>query len=358
MKNTRKYTAIMIALIVIGITSTVQAQTSEKVNISFAITGLDTFWSNTLTIDGTTYTRSQLPKTFTWDVGSEHIVTAITPLTAWDANYTFASWTNGNGLTGSTGTFITPSTATTVTANYQKVETTSVTFGFTSLDTYWGNTLIIDGVSYTRGQLPKTFTWQPGTEHAVTALTPLTAGYVGAPTYMFTGWTNGNGLTGTTGTFVTPDSAVTVTANYVESSDPLTTEITIHCSPTVINKYGDTTTTITGTLTSDSTGIVRYVELSYFDGVEWLPIQTTTTSDTGVYSYEWDVPETVANGQYAIKAEFLGDSTYESSSATTGSGSSNLFVVPEYSWGGLSVVLVCFAAFLVVKARRRTTPKA
>ena len=351
----------MIALIVLGLaitsTSTVQAQPS-KVKIYFTATGLDTFWNNTLTVDDTTYTRGQLPKTFNWEIGSTHTITALTPLTTWDANYTFTGWTNGNGLTGSSGTFTTPNTDTTVTATYTKVETVSVTFGFTSLDTYWDDTLTIDGTTYTRAHLPKAFTWEPGTEHTVTALTPVTAGYYHAPTYMFTGWTNGNGLTGTTGTFVTPNSDVTVTATYVESSDPLTTEITIHCSPTVINKYGDTTTTITGTLTSDSTGIVRYVELSYFDGVEWLPIQTTTTSDTGVYSYEWDVPETVANGQYAIKAEFLGDSTYEGNSATTGSGSSDLFVVPEYSWGGLSVVLVCFAAFLVVKARRRTTPKA
>jgi len=253
--------------------------------------------------------------------------------------------------------------AITSTSTVQAQSTVQVIFNVDSSDAleyFGGATLIIDGTTYTRWQISwaTTFNWQPGSEHTVTVLTPLKEDWYGAPTYRFSHWSNGNGLVGTTGTFITPSTptTVTVTANYIISETVLPTEITVACTPTTVNKYGNTTTTITGTLTSNGIGVVREVELSYFDGIAWIPIQTVVTSETGVYSYPWDVPETVANGQYAIKAEFLGDSTFAGSSATTGSGSS-LFVVPEYSWGGLSVVLVCFAAFLVVKARRRSATK-
>lgn len=255
--------------------------------------------------------------------------------------------------------------AITSTSTVQAQSTVQVIFKVNSLEdelSYSGDILIINGTTFTRwsaqGDYRTTYNCNPGDVLIVTALTPVKATWWGAPSYRFSHWSNGNGLVGSNGTFITPSTptTVTVTANYIISETVLPTEITVACTPTTVNKYGNTTTTITGTLTSNGIGVVREVELSYFDGIAWIPIQTVVTSETGVYSYPWDVPETVANGQYAIKAEFLGDSTFAGSSATTGSGSS-LFVVPEYSWGGLSVVLVCFAAFLVVKARRRSATK-
>lgn len=333
-------------MVVAFFSSTAQAQSS--VSINFAITGLDNFNGNALTIDGTSYTKNWIP-TFTWKPGTEHTITALTPLTGWDAvEHVFTSWTNGNGLTEATGIFTTPTTSTTVTANYGEVQTVSITFGFTGLETFWGDTLTIDGATYTRGNLPKTFTWEPGTEHAVTALTPLTAWDA---TYRFTGWTNGNGLTAITGTFTTPDTDTTVTANYIVSSEPLSTELTIQCSPTTVDKYGDATTTISGVLTSGSSTVIGEVELTCFDGAEWLAIATGTTTSAGTYSHAWNVPETIANGQYVLKAEFLGDSNYSGCSAVA-EGDSSLFVVPEYAWGGLSVLFACFGAFLVIKVRR------
>jgi hypothetical protein len=79
-----------------------------------------------LTIDGTTYSYSTLPHTFTWTSGSTHSVTATTPVGAGSGKqYRWNNWTNSGGLTvngGSSGqpggTYTVPSSTTTVTANY------------------------------------------------------------------------------------------------------------------------------------------------------------------------------------------------------------------------------------------------
>jgi len=78
--------------------------------------------------------------------------------------------------------------------------------------------LTIDGSNtYTYAQLPHTWYWRPGTTHTVTASTPVS----GAPgtRYVFSGWVNGGGLSGASGTYYIGDlgthaSGVTVTATY------------------------------------------------------------------------------------------------------------------------------------------------
>ncbi len=74
-----------------------------------------------LTIDDVGYDYYDLPSTqFIWETESKHTVVVSTPLTGWDKTiYTFDHWTNGNGLTGTSGTFITPSSDITATANYK-----------------------------------------------------------------------------------------------------------------------------------------------------------------------------------------------------------------------------------------------
>ena len=359
MKNTVKYASIIVALLLImgtgtGILAPCQAQTTP-VSVSFKTTSLDTFYGTTLIINGTNYAKGGV--TFqNVAPGTTYEVTALTPLTAGWYNapeYRFTGWTNGgDGLTESTGVFVTPTTDTVVTANYEKISKVDIQFSFSGL-AYDEYALIIDGEYYTKNYIPadKVY-WEPGTAHTITALSPLTATWVGAPVHRFLGWTNGNGLVGETSIFITPDSATTVTANYIVSSEPLATNVTIKCTPTVVDKYGDATTTITGTLSSESVSVIREVELSYFDGLEWIAISKVTPTSSGAYAYAWIVPESIANGQYAIKAEFPGDSTFNACEATA-MGDSGLFVVPEYAWGGLSVLLVCFAAFLVVKLRRK-----
>ncbi|MCW4009488.1 MAG: hypothetical protein NWF05_02570 [Candidatus Bathyarchaeota archaeon] len=322
-----------------------------SVTVTFATSGISNVNDDILTIDGTGYNYWSIPS-FKWEKSSTHTVTAETPLTGWDTKvYGFVDWTNGNGLTGASGTFTTPETDTTVTANYA-IGTVDIQFTTSTLSTFTGGVVLtIDSVGYDYWDLPSThFTWQIGSMHNIVVSTPLTGW--DDTVYEFSSWTNGNGLSGTSGTYAVPGSDAVVTANYVSSSSPAVTSLTISVIPETVDKTGTDSGIITGFLTSSGSGVQgKTITLSYFDGVSWNQIGTNSTGADGAYQYSWDVPESLANGQYALKAEFAGDSNYEASSATTGQSGNggNLFVVPEYLWGGLAALFACFGAFVLFK---------
>ncbi|MCW4019484.1 MAG: hypothetical protein NWF00_12545 [Candidatus Bathyarchaeota archaeon] len=326
-------------------------QADPDVNVTFAVNGVSNYSGTLITVDGVQYDLWNMP-TFQWAPGSTHTVSASTPVTGWDSTvYRFSSWTNGNGLTDASGTFTTPSSDVTVTANYVLASVT-VTFESTGVSDYNGVVLTIDGTGYDWWNLPS-FTWETDTTHTVTASTPITGW--DSVTHYFSSWTNGNGLTGASGTFTVPASDTTVTANYDTTPPAAETSLTINCIPTTVDKTGTATTSITGTLTSSGSGVAdKSIVISYFDGLSWTQIDTATTAaGTGVYQYSWDVPAALANGEYVLKAVFAGDSSYEESTATTGmvGNGGNLFVVPEYLWGGLAALGACFAALIVFKNR-------
>ena len=321
----------------------------SSVSVKFATGGLSNFNGVVLTIDGAAYDYWNMPS-FQWVAGSSHTVVASTPLTGWDNNiYRFSSWTNGNGLTGASGTFIVPTSNTTVTANYAKT-TVKVSFATSGLGSLNGIVLAIDGVGYDYWNVPWTsFIWESGSTHTVVASTPLTS--LDNKIYQFSSWTNGNGLTGASGTFTVPTSNTTVTANYALSTTPLATSLTINCSPLTVDKTGSQTTTISGYLTSGGLGVSgKTIAISYNSGAS-SPIGVCVSGANGYYQFLWDVPVSVANGYYVIKAEFAGDASYLGSSAQT-SGGGNLFVVPEFPFGALAALAACLGAFAVFKKRR------
>lgn len=329
---------------------------SASVQIEFTSTDVSTYSGTILTIDGTGYNYWNLP-TFIWTPGSTHTVAASTPITGWDeTEYRFSSWTNGNGLVSASGTFTVPNEDTTVTANYAS-GTVEITFAATDMQTFTGGVVLtIDGTGYDYYNLPSThFFWETGSTHTVEVSTPLT-GWDGT-IYTFTGWTNGNDLSGTSSTYTTVASDATITANYgTSTAQPAATEITVTCTPSTVDKTGTETTMISGALTSGGTGIAaKTVMLSYFDCSGWVPITSVSTAPDGSYSYNWDVPATLPNGVYAVKAEFSGDTNYAGCAATTGTcgNGPSLFVLPEYVWGSLAAVVTCFAALALFKSRRQ-----
>jgi uncharacterized repeat protein (TIGR02543 family) len=189
--------------------------------------------------------------------------------------------------------------------------------------------------------------------HTVVA-TPEVTGWDGVK-YYFIGWTNGNGLSDTSTTFITPTTDVTVTANYGLTPPAAATTLTITCTPNTVNPTTNGATVISGSLTSAGTSITgKPSNLSYFDGANWVSIDTAATTTGGAYTYNWNVPTTIANGAYPVRAEFAGDSCYKPSSAVTNS-STGLFVVPEYALGGLAALLACFASLLLyLKTHRQS----
>ncbi len=151
----------------------------------------------------------------------------------------------------------------------------------------------------------------------------------------------------------TPDSA---TPDWAKRSS---TEITVQCNPTTGNIIDSQTTTICGSLTSKDKGISGSIKLFYQAGAtgpndpnhgnNWIPI-TTVTSNKGACSYQWNPSDTLPNGWYWIKAEFSGDASHQGNYAVTcWCRHSNLFHVPEYTFGALVSLAACFAALLAFK---------
>ncbi|MCW4025073.1 MAG: hypothetical protein NWF01_08575 [Candidatus Bathyarchaeota archaeon] len=315
------------------------------------ITNLDA-GQTVLTIDYTDYDYWEVANTnFIWEIDSVHNITAASPITGWDSVVnSFSSWTNGNGLTGVSGTFTTPSEDTTVTANYG-ITSVNVEFAVSGISNYDNDVIIVDGTGYNIWNLP-TMIWSIGSTHSVEAPTPITGW--DSVTHVFQSWTNGNGLTTATGTLTTPDSDVTVTANYGLSSSPAETALNVTCTPNTVDRTVTNNTIISGQLTSSCVGVAgKTISLAYLNTTTYIPIATVTTQSDGTFSYNWEVPAYIQNGEYTIQAQFAGDSNYEASSANTGSGSNgpNLFVLPEYELGTITAIIACFAAVLLFKKR-------
>lgn len=241
-----------------------------------------------------------------------------------------------------------------VAASAAKVNITFATSGYTTTTT--SVIFTIDGTNFTGSSLPKTFSWKPSETHTVA----VTSTFTGADlkTYGFASWTNGNGLTGTSGTFIVPSSSTKVTANFGQAIALAPTTLTITCTNNTADK--GIAVTLSGTLKSTTTGLSgKIVTLTYYNGTVWCSIGSTTTTSGGSYIYSWTIPKSLANGQYPVKATFSGDTSYQSSSATTGTDGNglHLMVLPE-SWGSIVALAACFGGAIVFfKVRSKQASK-
>jgi hypothetical protein len=342
------------------LTAIPQAQAQSNVNITFAASGYTNYSGEVFTIGTNTYSTWNLPVTLSLTPGTTYTVTAVESISSWSSvDYAFSSWENGNGLTTNTGTFTVPDQATTVTAYYVST-TVQVEFRYSELTNLNSITVLtVDGVEYQYNSWDlktRVFQMPIGSTHTVTASTPLT-GWDGF-THYFSSWTNGNGLTTTTGTFTVPTSDVVVTVNYAltEPTTTYATSLTVLCNKDSADPGNDVT--ISGVLTSSSVGVAgKTITLTYYNGAEWLSIGSATTNPDGTYSYDWTIPAEIENGLYPLKADFAGDSTYLASTASTGTpgNGGNLTVLPE-AWGSIVALLACFGGALVFFKLRSKNP--
>jgi len=90
------------------------------VTITWALSGVSNDATGTIiAIDGTNYVYADFPKEFSWTIGSTKSVTATDPVPAGTGKqYDWTQWTNGDGLSGASGTYTVPGSAITVTAVY------------------------------------------------------------------------------------------------------------------------------------------------------------------------------------------------------------------------------------------------
>jgi len=169
------------------------------VTITWALSGVSNDATGTIiAIDGTNYVYADFPKDFSWTIGSTKSVAATTAVPAGTGKqYAWSSWANGDGLSGASGTYTTPSSAITVTAVYATQWYLTVTSSYGS---------------------PTGQDWYTSDSSASSSVTSPVSGGTGIQ-YVCTGWTGtgsapASGSSTNTGTF-TMTQASSVTWSWV-----------------------------------------------------------------------------------------------------------------------------------------------
>jgi hypothetical protein len=78
--------------------------------------------------------------------------------------------------------------------------------------------------------------------------------------------------------------------------------------------------TINGSLSNGGVGIAgKTIEVSYYNPEtgSFIVLGTPITDGDGAYSFSWDLPNTLVDGFYPIKAVFGGDGAYLATQAET-----------------------------------------
>ena len=164
--------------------------------------------------------------------------------------------------------------------------------------------LTIDSHTWSYNQLTpsKQFSWGGGDSHTVVASTPISTS-VSTKQYRFLDWTNGDGLSGSSGTYTTPNSDQTVTANYV---------VQYQLSFAVNPSGGGTTTPPTATW-ADSGTTTFSISATPNAGYTFDHWSSSTGSITFANENSASTTATI-NGAGTITANFIGDTTAPTSS--------------------------------------------
>lgn len=141
------------------------ASAPQTATVTFSASGLSSDASGTvLTVDGSAYTYSQLPVSFTWAVGSTHSFAWSDPVSAGSGKqYT---WVSTSGLsTARSGLINVPSGGGSVQATY-KTQYQWI-FSASGLGSDASGTVVtVDGTNYAYSSLPLTFWWDSGSPHS------------------------------------------------------------------------------------------------------------------------------------------------------------------------------------------------
>jgi len=208
-----------------------------------------------------------------YDTGSSVPVTA-TPA----SGYAFDYWVlDGNNVGSSNPYSVTMNGAHSLEAKF-KVATVTITFQLSGVGSDASGTILtIDEAGYSYSAFPKSFTWTIGSTHSVAASTPISAG--SGKQYVFTSWTNGDGLGGASGTYTTPSSSATVTANF--KTQYYLTVSPAQDSPNPTSGWFDSGTSITASVSSPvSGGLGTQYVCTGWTGTGSVPASGSGTSTT------------------------------------------------------------------------------
>lgn len=277
------------------------------------------------------------------------------------SSITYPGTLTGSGATEQwiTQTTSIPATSGTITAAYY--HQVRVTFdASTNVKADSSDTIVtVGGSAKTAQTLPFTSDWINSGDSLTYSYQGTVASSSSPSTQYSWGSTSGLSQTSQAATF-TVTAPGTITANFQSQTQQVQTQISIMYIPANPNEP----TALNGklTLASDTTVGVpnKEIILSYFDGENWNIITTTTTGADGSYSFQWSLPADIPNGPQMVKATFSGDPQGASPQYMGSESVSNgigIYVLPEYSLGGIVAFAMAFGAFAVFWVHKNHKPK-
>jgi parallel beta-helix repeat protein len=193
---------------VIATSNTASVLTQTRYDVTFGQTGVGPDYSGTVvTIDGTNYTASDLPVSFSWYDGSTHTFAYQSPLTA-EANAEQYVWTGTSGLSSLQSDSITVTTNGSIIGNYKTQY--NITFDKTSVGSdFTGPIVVIDGSTYNASALPTSFWYDKGSTHNFAFQSTL----VGSTMTYY--WNSTTGLSSLQSGSINVTGPGSITGNYV-----------------------------------------------------------------------------------------------------------------------------------------------
>ncbi len=289
----------------------VTGEYKTQYQITFDQSGVGNGFNGTIvSIDGTSYNRTQLPTVFMWDNNSVHSFSYASPLTI--DTHTVYTWSSTTGLSTLQSGSLTVTAPGSVVASY--VIANEITFDQVGINSskFAGPVLVIDGTNYTAAQLPMSFSWKVGDTHTFAYYSPLTNN---ANTKRYV-WVSTSGLS------LLQSSSLTVTTyGSIVASYNIQYYLTLTTSPNGVNSpsgqgwhaAGAEVPISTSQYVDIITGSSRY-SFSTWNTTRMLEISNPGSISTTVYL---DAPKTVT-AEYVTQYYLAVASSYDSPTPLSG----------------------------------------
>jgi hypothetical protein len=315
----------------IGAPSTITWNWNTQYQVTFYQTGVSSDFTGTVvTVDGVNYGVSGLPVSFWWDQSSSHSFSFDSTLVV-NASKQY-SWDSTFGLSTLQSETLTITVSGSVVGNY--IVQNQITFDQVGVSSdFTGTVIIIDSVSYSKAQLPISFSWSIGSSHSFAFQSPLV---VSASSKQYV-WTGTTGLSSSQSDFITVTSYGSIIGHY--ETQYYLTVTSPHDSPTPLSGWFNSGSSITESVTSPVSGVsgIQYVCTGWTGGGS-VPALGSTSSVTftitapSSITWNWET-------QYYLTVNSAHDTPtgqgWYDVSSTAG------FSVSSPVSGGLSVQYVC-----------------
>jgi len=224
---------------------TATANWKTQYQVTFGQTGGGSdFLGTVVTVDSVDYGVSSLPVSFWYDTGSSHSFSFASPLAVGSKQYV---WSSTSGLSPLQGETITVTASGSVVGNYQVQN--QVTFDKVGVSSdFTGTVVIIDSVSYSRAQLPVSFSWSVDSTHSFAFQSPLV---VGSTTEQYV-WTSTTGLSSAQNGSMKITNYGSIIGHY--KTQYYLTVSSPHDSPSPVTGWFDSGSSVTEFVTSPVSG--------------------------------------------------------------------------------------------------------